>query len=198
METLATVVPDSGDNQNIVPLAQSNGTGQQVMCLAPWGTLAAADVDNVCPLLDCLLDGSREVQLGEPTLLKVAKDREDKTSAARGDPEHSTIGLPEDQAGDVRTMIRHRSGASRIGNQSVETGEVSSPEAGMRQVGGPVEYGYAYFRITKRLALEECEFGNHGQDISSDNPVRSHSAQLPIERYTSQQHNVNHFYPVAK
>jgi hypothetical protein len=36
MEALATVVPDGGDNQNVVPLTQSNCACQDIVRLATW------------------------------------------------------------------------------------------------------------------------------------------------------------------
>jgi hypothetical protein len=36
METLATVVPDSGNNQNIVTLTQPDGARQQIIRLPSW------------------------------------------------------------------------------------------------------------------------------------------------------------------
>jgi hypothetical protein len=121
MNTLATVVPYSGDNQNIVHLTHSNGACQNIIRLARWRPLSAADsllspadINNVRPVLYSLLDRSCEIQLGEASLLVVAKDRDDETPAMRRDPADGPARLPEDQARDVRTVCRHRSTAGCV------------------------------------------------------------------------------------
>jgi hypothetical protein len=154
METLATVVSDRGDEQNVVSFAESNGAGQDLVRLAPWCPLTAAYVDQVRAFLHCSFDRPGKVQLGEVTLLVVLEYGENETPAPGGDPADRSARLSEDQAGHVGPVGRHRSRGGCVPDQSVQAGDIGVPETGMREVDGPVEYGDAYFRVAQRLGLE--------------------------------------------
>jgi hypothetical protein len=154
MEAFATVISDRGDKQNIVSFAKSNRAGQDLIRLTPWRPLTAADVDEVCAFLHCSLDRPGKVQLGEVTLLVVLKDRENETPAPGGDPADRSAWLSEDQAGHVSPMGGHPSRRGYVPDQGIQAAEIGLPEAWMRKVDRPVEYGDAYSRVTQRLGLE--------------------------------------------
>jgi hypothetical protein len=154
MEALATVISDRGDEQNIVAFAESNRAGQDLVRLTPWRPLTAADVDEMCAFLHCSLDSPGKVQLGEVTLLIVLKYGENETPAPGGDPADRSARLSEDQAGHVSPVGRHPARRGCVPDQGIQAGDIGFPEARMRKVDRPVEYGDAYSRVTQRLGLE--------------------------------------------
>src|SRR4051812_29099410 len=63
METLAPVVAGGGDDENIAAAAQTNGILQPGVRLSRVGQLTAADVDDMCAVIDGQLDRARQIQL---------------------------------------------------------------------------------------------------------------------------------------
>jgi hypothetical protein len=108
----------------------------------------------VCAFLHCSFDGPGKVELGEVALLVVLKYGENETPAPGSDTEDRSAWLSEDQAGHVGPMGRHRSRGGCVPDQAVQARDIGFPEAGMREVDRPVEYGNAYFRVAQRLGLE--------------------------------------------
>jgi hypothetical protein len=148
MKALAAVISDRSDEQNVVSFAESNRAGQDLIGLTPWRPLTAADVDEVCAFLHCSLDSPGKVQLGEVTLLVVLEYRENETPAPGRDPADGSAWLSEDQAGHVSPVGRHRSRGGCVPDQGIQAGDIGVPEAGMRKVDRPVEYGDADSRVT--------------------------------------------------
>ncbi len=134
MQAGAAVVARSRDDKYVVLIAQPQSALQRGVCLAVWGPLAPADVDDMGAFLYCLLDGSGKIELREAAFVKVPEDGSYQPPALRRDTGDRAPRLTEDQACDVGTVSRHRTLASGILHQRVESPYVGASKAGVGQI----------------------------------------------------------------
>jgi hypothetical protein len=104
--------------------------------------------------LNGMLDGSGEIKLRETTLLKIIKDRRYYALAVWRDTSYWTTRLTKDHACDMRPVNRHRSPASRILHQGVQSPNIGAIEAGVREVHRAIENAHAYLGLAERGILQ--------------------------------------------
>ena len=74
MQAGAAVIPDGGNNEHVVVLAQLKRPLEHALRLPFGRLLPPADVDDVCAFLHSLLDGPSKIKLGEMPFVKVPED----------------------------------------------------------------------------------------------------------------------------
>ena len=95
MQTVAAVVACRRDDEYVVVTAELQGASKHGLRFASRRSLASADVDDVRALLNCLLDGAAEIQLGEVALLVVSKDGHEEPPTSGRDASSGLCGWPK-------------------------------------------------------------------------------------------------------
>ena len=173
MQAGAAVIPDSCNHEHIVVLAQAQRPLQNVLGLPVGCLLPPADVDDVGPFLHGLLDGSGKIELRESAFAKIPEDGSYQPPALRRDTGDRAPRLTEDQACDVGTVNRHRTLASGILHQRVESPDVGASKAGVGQIHRAVQHSHAYLGIAECRTLRRPETGEHCPRIQRSIPPPS-------------------------
>ena len=117
-----------------------------------------------------LLDSPGKIKLREMPFFKVLEDGNNQPPALRRDTGDRAPRLTEDQACDVGTVNRHRTLASGILHQRVESPDVGASKAGVGQIHRAIQHSHAYPGIAEHRTLHRPETGEHCPRIQCSTP----------------------------